>query len=245
MSSVEIVKVEIVGLESVVDDDCSVANLLHGVDVVRRKENTVALFGILSHKIAHFCACEWVKPYHRLVEYPQFRIVDKTAHHAYFLAHAVRVVADGIENSVPEIEYLVKLGKAFLFGLCVHAVRARHKIEILHARQLYEHVVLVADKTESVFRFHRLFCDIIAVDDNLAACEGQYARQAFERGGFACAVVSQKTDDLSGIAHARQVVHSNSLRRRILFHQIFNLKRRCQFLIRVGIIVHDNSFLIL
>lgn len=216
----ELGNVEVVGFYTALYDNRSVAKFLHGVDVVRGEQNAVAVLDILLHISGHSCGRDGVKTYHRFVQNPKFRAVNKAAHHADFLTHTVRIVAYRVKNSVAELKHFIEFLQTFFSVFCADAVCVRHKIDILFTRQFDKNVVLVADKPESVFGFDGILLDVVSVYDDFSARERKHARHTFESCGFARAVMTEQTDDFTLKALDRQIVDGNCLRRRILLYQV-------------------------
>ena len=179
MFEFEIRKIEVVRLYAVLDNHRAVAKFLYGIDVVRRKEDAVAFACVLFHKRAYVGVGDGVETNHRFVQNPKLGIVDKRAHHTNLLAHTVRVIVDGIENSVSEAKYLVEFFKTSFSVFHAHAVRVCHKVDILKSGKFDKNVVLVAHEAESAFCLDGVFGDIVAVDDYRAFGIGKYARNAF------------------------------------------------------------------
>ena len=145
----------------------------------------------------------------------------------------MRVVVDGVENSVAELKHVFEFRKACFSVGNAHAVCVRHKVNVLYAGEFDKNIVLIADVSESSFCFDGFFCNVETVYDDFAFGIGQYPRDAFQSRGFTRAVVSQKTGYLAGIADNVQIVHRRFLSRMVLFCQMLDFQTRRKVLFAI------------
>ena len=186
------------------------------------EKNTVLPFAQCSHIRDDFRSRLRVETHHRLVEHPKFGIVDKCRDNADFLFHTVRVRLDLSVDSRFEFEELGVSVNSFRSHESGHFVKVRDVVDVFPTRKFFVNGMVVGDVTHFHFGFDRLFYDVVTANGNRTAVKGQYTREALNRGGFARTVLSEETENFTGLQFKRNIVYCDSVAFGIRLFKIFN-----------------------
>ena len=149
-----------------------------------------------------------VQAHKRLVHEDQLRLMKPGGNDGQLLLHTVGIGADGLVQAGCQLEGLRQLIDPLGPLLGGDPKDIRHKIQVLDAGHKIVEVRVIRDVGHLLFAGQGVSLDGHPVHQNLAAVKLQDARHAFQGGGFARAVMSDKAVYLSGVNVQRQIVHS-------------------------------------
>ena len=149
--------------------------------------------------------------------------MQKRRRHGEFLLHAVRVRTDERTQVALDAEHAAVALDALFAQRLVHAVDVRNEVQVLDARQKVVQVGVVGYVRRDLLAGHRLRFYGMPVDVNFAFVEGQNARHGAQRGGFAGAVLADKTVNVAR-AHRKGEVVDRLFRLAVRFGKALNVE---------------------
>ena len=190
---------------------------------MRGEENRVPLLAVLAHFFLEDVRRARVKPHHRLIQHPDWRLMHQSADNRQLLLHAARVGLNLLTRRVFQLKQRQILLDMRLALLRANAVNIRHKVQVLHPRQAVIQFVAVRNETNHPLSGNRIILHRHAADGHAAARGLQNTRQQTNRGRFACPIRPDKAEQLPLANVQRQVIHCANIALAVLLHHMIKI----------------------
>ena len=192
-------------LPAFVDDDDASAHALDDVEDVGTEKNRAALARKLLQDLLHYHRGVGIEAVERLIEEDHLRPVNECRCDEHLLSHTLGVLAQPLVLIARKPEQIEQLASSGVPGLSIEVVQACDDLEVLRGRQAVVECRGLRDITEAFLGLERLVDDIEPCDHGAAAGRSDHAREDSYRGGLACSVRSQKSEDLARLDAQVQV----------------------------------------